>query len=120
MPKNQNEHQHNHDHDHDCECGHEEEQETIVLLDDEGHEHRFTVVDILDVDEQSYAVLAPEEPEDGEEDEAYIFRIESHNGEEQLVTVDDDEEFERVAAALAELDEGWDEQEDVTGDEEDD
>lgn len=111
---------HDDHHEHGPGCCHDEEQDIVVLLDEDENEHRFCVIDIVEVDGHSYAVLAPEEADDEEEGEAYIFRIESENGEDQLITVDDEEEFERVAAALAELDEGWEEQDDLSTDDEDD
>jgi uncharacterized protein YrzB (UPF0473 family) len=98
----------------------------LTLVDEEGEEHNFFVLEILEVDGKSYAVLAPEDddedmddldddPDDDEDDEdgsdAFIFRIEMKDGDEQLVTVDDEEEFDRVAAALAEL-ETWDDTDD--------
>jgi uncharacterized protein YrzB (UPF0473 family) len=91
----------------------------LTLVDEEGEEHNFLVLEVLEVDGKSYAVLAPEDEdeddEDADEDEddgdAFIFRIEMKDGAEQLVTVDDEEEFDRVAAALAEL-EDWDDTDD--------
>lgn len=69
------------------------ERETVSLVDDEGNEHEFTVVDVLEVEARRYAVLQPAEGEG----EAVIFRVED---DETLATVEDEEEFERVAAAL--------------------
>lgn len=83
----------------------------LTLLDEDGQEHSFIVLEILDVDGQSYAILAPaEDADDDDEGEAYIFRIETEDGDDRLVTVEDEEEFDRVAAALSEL-EDWEESE---------
>ena len=71
--------------------------ETITLLDDAGKAHEFTLVDVIEVASQRYAVLQPEDPDEG----AVIFRVEG----ETLLPVDDDEEFDRVVDALRELDE---------------
>ncbi|HHW10099.1 MAG TPA: DUF1292 domain-containing protein [Firmicutes bacterium] len=79
-------------------------EEIITLLDENNHEHHFILVDMVDVDERSYVVLAPEDSEEGE---AYIFRIETIGDEDHLVIVEDDDEFEKVEAVLAELDEDW-------------
>lgn len=71
-----------------------ENEDVITLLDDEGVEHEFTIVDVLEVSDQRYAILQPlgtvEEP-----DSAVIFRMEG----DALVTIEDDAEFERVRAA---------------------
>ena len=70
----------------------------VTLVDDEGNEHAFTLVDVVEVDQQRYAVLLPEEdPEEG----AYVFRLETDaDGDEILVNVEDDDEFDRVVQAL--------------------
>ena len=71
--------------------------ENITLLDDEGKAHEFTLVDVIEVASQRYAVLQPEDPDEG----AVLFRVDG----ETLLPVDDDEEFDRVVDALRELDE---------------
>lgn len=67
----------------------------IVLVDDDGVEHRFTLYRIVEIDEMAYALLEPEES-DGD---LVILRVEGEDDEQVLVTLDD-EEWERVAAAL--------------------
>lgn len=85
-------------HDHE----HEHDEDVIVLTDEEGNEHEFTIVQVITVDEKDYAVLLP--IHDGEEDEeAVIMRIDEENGEEVLVEIDSEEEFERVADAWEEM-----------------
>lgn len=77
------------------------EQDIIVLVDEEGNETEFEVVDFFEVDSQQYAVLYPV---DEELDEAIIMRVEEdEDGEEILVDIEDDEEWERVVAAYDEL-----------------
>lgn len=94
----------------------------ITLVDDEGQEHEFTLVDVVEVDRRRYAVLLPEEdPEEG----AYVFRLDrDEDGEEILVNVEDDEEFDRVVHALEEQgDAAFDEDvgdEEADGEDEDD
>lgn len=79
------------------------EDEEIVLVDEEGVEHTFVLVDVVMVDDTRYALL---EPTEGEGDEgAYLFRIDDESGEERLVVVEDDAEFDRVVAVLEEFDE---------------
>lgn len=73
-----------------------EESEVITLQDEDGLEHRFNVVDIVEVDRRRYAVLLPEDEEDAA---AVIFRME---GEDRLVPLEDDEELSKVMAALEE------------------
>lgn len=86
------------------------QRETISLVDEKGNEHEFNIVDVIEVETQRYAILQPTR---GSE-EAVIFRVED---DETLTTVEDDEEFARVAAALDDL-EDYDEVE--VAEEEDD
>lgn len=85
----------------------EQEINWIVLVDEEGHEHRFNLLDIVEVENAKYAVMVPEiqntETEE-EEEEAVIFRIETdENGEEVLVDIEDDDEFIKVREVLDEM-----------------
>ena len=73
-----------------------EESDVITLQDEDGLEHRFNLVDIVEVGRKRYAVLLPEDEEDAA---AVIFRMES---EDRLVPIEDDEELSRVMAALEE------------------
>jgi uncharacterized protein YrzB (UPF0473 family) len=77
-------------------CSVADESEVITLQDEDGLEHRFNIVDIVEVDRRRYAVLLPEDEEDAA---AVIFRMES---EDRLVPIDDDDELSRVMAALEE------------------
>lgn len=84
------------------------ENEAILLVDEDGQEHSFYLIDVVMVDGKRYAVLEPAEPED-EEEGAYLFRIDTEDGEERLVVVEDDDEFDRVVQVLEEFDDEDDE-----------
>ena len=72
----------------------EELDNVLILVDDQ--EHPFEVIDMVEVDGNQYAVLAPLE-EGTEEDEAIILKIVTdENGEEMLYDIEDDEEWEKV------------------------
>jgi uncharacterized protein YrzB (UPF0473 family) len=78
------------------------EDRKVVLMDEEGVEHEFEVLDILEVDGAEYAILFPVEEGDNEDeaDEAIILKIGvDENGEEILYEIEDDEEWEKVADA---------------------
>lgn len=86
----------------------EDRTDVITLVDDEGNEHDFAVIDIFPVNMKQYAILVPvryDEETDEEEidldEEAYIFRIDTNeeSGEETLVEVEDEAEWNRVAQA---------------------
>lgn len=95
-------HDHNCDHDHDA-----EEFDTIILTDDEGHDHEFLHLDSLEVDGSTYFVLMPiTEEEDEEADEAIILKLgKDAEGNEMLLDIEDDEEWEKVADAWESMDE---------------
>jgi uncharacterized protein YrzB (UPF0473 family) len=82
----------------------EEELNWITLVDEEGKEHRFNLINILEMDGLKYAVMVPEQQVEESEEEAFIFRLETdEDGEEVLVDIEDDEEFNRVCELLDEL-----------------
>lgn len=77
-----------------------EQEEVITLIDEEGVELDFTVIDIIEVDGSEYAILLPVEEES---DEAIILKIASDDeGNELLVDIEEDEEWEKVANAWEE------------------
>ncbi len=88
----------------------EEKTDILVLVDEDGNEHDFAMVDRFPVDLKEYAILVPviyveKDEQNAEidfEDDAYIFRIEMEEGEEMLVEVDDDTEWDVVAAVWGE------------------
>jgi uncharacterized protein YrzB (UPF0473 family) len=67
----------------------------ITLIDDEGQEADFEVIEILELEEKTYAVMMQV---DSEEDEAFILRVENdEDGNPTLSTIEDDTEYETVA-----------------------
>jgi len=71
------------------------EADLIVLLDDDGEEHSFEILDTLDYEDKTYYALYPlfEDPQEQVEadGEYYIFEIVEEDGEEQLAEVEDDD-----------------------------
>ena len=80
-----------------------EEDQIIETVDENGKVVKFELFDIVEVDEQEYALLLP--VEDEESDEIVLMRL-TKDGEEYLFeTIDDDEEFEKVAQYVENMDE---------------
>lgn len=81
--------------------------DVITLVDEEGKEHEFMVLDIILVNDSEYAIMVPADQEmvdtEADEQEAVIFRIDEKDGEQTLVVVEDDEEWDAVAAAWEEM-----------------
>ena len=73
----------------------------ITLVDDEGIEREFEVLDYIENADGRFYALMPnfELPEENlNDDETYfIFEIVEENGEEQLVEVDDDDLLDRLS-----------------------
>ena len=77
----------------------EEEVEVYTLEDEEGNESEFTLIKRLDIDGQAYVAFEPFAEEDAEDDEDsfVILKVVNENGEEVFVTIEDDDEFDKVA-----------------------
>ena len=78
------------------------EAEAVVLVDEDGVEHSFIVIDVIEVDGKDYAILLPSEEstDEDQEPEAIILRLDvDPNGEEILEEIEDDDEWEKVADA---------------------
>lgn len=87
----------------------EETYDVVVLNDDDGNEHEFIHLATVEVEGNTYYVLLPveETEEDDEEAEAIILKLgKDENGEDMLMDIEDDEEWEKVADAWEEMDEG--------------
>lgn len=66
--------------------------ETITMLDDKGLPHEFTLIDVVEVEARRYAVLQPEDRDEG----AVLFRVEG----DKMAPVEDDAEFDKVVDVL--------------------
>ncbi len=75
-----------------------EKENIFTLTDEEGNESEFEFFGELELDDNTYLALIPL---GGEEDEYVVLKVEvDENGDELLVTIDDDDEFDRVADAF--------------------
>lgn len=93
-------------------------EEKIVLVDEEGEEHEFILIDMLEVDGAEYAILEPLDM-DVEDAEAIILKVtKDENGEDILSDIEDDEEWEKVADKWQEMIENDDYDDDDEDDEE--
>lgn len=76
----------------------EERDDIVVLLGEDGEEVEFEHLDTIELNGNEYVILLPlDEQENEEVDEVVILKIE-HNeeGEDSFITVDDEEELNRV------------------------
>lgn len=78
-----------------------EADEVVTLVDEEGAEHDFTLIEIIEVDGSEYAILLPVNEDDNE---AIILKLaKDEEGNDLLVDIEDDEEWEKVADAYEEM-----------------
>lgn len=84
------------------------EKDIISLLDEEGKEHEFEIVDALELDDQQYLALVPlydeSQAEEALEDsgELVILRVseeedEDEDGGQYLDAIDNEDEYNKVA-----------------------
>ncbi|WP_026021187.1 DUF1292 domain-containing protein [Paenibacillus senegalensis] len=87
-------HDHTHDHDHD------HEEDVFLVTDTDGVEHEMVMVYTFEADTNTYAVLLDRNNPDAE---GVIFRIEEENDDAYLVSIDNDEEWDRVVSIYNQL-----------------
>ncbi len=88
-----------------------ENDQLIETVDENGNVITFELFDIVEVDEQEYALLLPQDSEAGEDDEIVLMRL-TKDGEEYIFeTIDDDAEFEKVASYVESLEDEIDDEE---------
>ena len=82
----------------------EEEKQLIETVDDEGNVVNFELFDIIEFEDKEYALLLPPDASEESDDEIVLMRL-SKDGEDYIFeTIDDDEEFDKVAAFVESLD----------------
>ena len=73
----------------------------VTVLDDEGHQHQFELIDDIETDDCRYVALLPvyENPGDSVDDdgELIVLEVSEETGEEILVPIEDEEMFEEIA-----------------------
>lgn len=87
-----------------------EDQRNIILTDENGVELEFEIIDLMEIEEEVYAILLPT-AEGEENDEAIILKVgQNEKGEDILFEIEDDEEWEMVAKTWWEAVEGEEEE----------
>jgi putative Holliday junction resolvase len=76
-------------------------EDIVTLVDEEGKNHDFQVVDIIEVEDKEYALLLPADSDDPEQDEVLVLRFE----EDRFEMIEDEAEFQKVVKVLEELNE---------------
>ena len=102
--------------------------EVYTLTDEDGKESDFELIGRLDDGGQSYVALAPiddadDEGENDEEGSFIVLKVVEEDGEEVFETIEDDDEFDRIAdifedELMQDMDYDGSEEEEDNGDEE--
>ncbi len=78
----------------------------MTIVDDEGNRHQFELLDAIETDTGRYVALMPvyEQPQDSLQDdgELVILEVTEEDGEELLVTIEDDGVFDEIAGIFEE------------------
>lgn len=82
----------------------------IYTTDEEGMEHRFQMIDMIEIEGQLYGLLlylgneGEEAPaEEGYDEEVVVMRIVEENGEQVFEAIEDEDEFEKVVAFVEQM-----------------
>lgn len=78
----------------------------VSVLDDEGNEHQFEILDAIETDDGRYVALLPvySDAEEAIEDdgELVILQVIGENGEDLLTPIEDDTVFDEIAGIFEE------------------
>ncbi len=82
-----------------------DEKQLIETIDENGNVINFELHDIVEVDNQEYALLIPAETENKEEEEVILMKL-TQDGEDYIFeSIDDEAEFDKVAEYITSMDE---------------
>ena len=78
----------------------------VTVMDDEGVEHSFELLDAIETDEGRYVALLPvyDDPEESLEDdgELIILEVQNEDGDDVLCPIEDEELFNEIGAIFEE------------------
>lgn len=77
-----------------------EEKEIMSFRDEDGNKVDFEAIARIYLDEVEYLLLSPVE---GNEDDAFAFRVDEENGSPVYNLVEDDEEFQNIKKEYSKL-----------------
>lgn len=92
-----------------------ENENIIETIDEEGNPIKFQLFDVIEFNEQEYAMLLPldEEDEDAEPELVLMRLVADGDDEYSFETIDSEDEFNAVAEYIANLEEEYEEEDEV-------
>ncbi len=89
-----------------------EEKQIIETIDEEGNVINFELYDIVEVDNQEYALIFPaDDDEDSEDSEILLMRLVKEGENYLFEKIEDEEEFNKVEEYIKTMDDEEDEEE---------
>ena len=83
-----------------CSCNHEETDSIVIEMEDEnGGTIKVEVIGTFDNNDKSYAIVNDLDNPNN----SYIFEVQSTDNGDVLVSIDDEEEFDRLCGVIEEL-----------------
>lgn len=78
----------------------------VSVLDDEGNQHQFEILDAIETDNGRYVALTPvfDNPDETVDDdgELIVLEVVNENGEDLLVPIENDDTFDEIAGIFEE------------------
>ena len=78
----------------------------VTVVDDEGNQHEFEILDMIETDDGRYVALLPiyHNPDELLQDdgELVILTVKNVDGEDLLLPIEDDDEFDEIAEIFEE------------------
>lgn len=84
-------------------------EQLIETVDENGNKVSFELLDIVTVDDIEYALLLPVGVEDNDENEVLVMRLKKEGEEFSFEAIEDDDEFDKIAQYIEELEDEIDE-----------
>ena len=83
----------------------EEKSDVIETVDEEGNVIRFQLFDVIEYNDNEYAMLLPidEEQEDEDDPELVLMKLISEGDDYSLETIEDEDEFNEVSEYIESL-----------------
>ena len=88
-----------------------EEQNYVELSDEDGNITKCEVLDVIEFEDKTYALLLPMENEEYDEEEVIVLEYYEEDGETYFKNIEDEDEFNRVCEYVQSLNEEEDEEE---------
>ena len=79
------------------------EEQIIETFDEDGNKVSFELLDIVTVDDVEYALLIPVDAKKDDESEVLVMRLKKDGDDFTFEEIDNDEEFEKVAQYIEEI-----------------